>query len=33
MVDDERVRHNRLRMMRAIHRTCSRVASFNLLTG
>lgn len=31
MVDDQKVRENRLRLMSEIHRTCSRVANFNLL--
>jgi glycyl-tRNA synthetase beta subunit len=31
MVDDERLRSNRLRIMRDIHRTCSVLANFNLL--
>jgi glycyl-tRNA synthetase beta chain len=31
MVDDTKVRENRLRLMRQIHRTCSTIANFNLL--
>jgi glycyl-tRNA synthetase beta chain len=31
MTDDERVRNNRLRLMREIQRTCSTIANFNLL--
>ena len=31
MTDDEPVRHNRLRLMREIQRTCSTIANFNLL--
>ncbi len=31
MVEDARVRDNRLRLMRDIHRACSRFANFNLL--
>jgi glycyl-tRNA synthetase beta chain len=31
MVEDERLRNNRLRLMREIHRTCSHFANFNLL--
>ncbi|HVW27211.1 MAG TPA: glycine--tRNA ligase subunit beta [Polyangiaceae bacterium] len=31
MTDDERVRNNRLRLMRDIQRTCSTIANFNLL--
>ncbi|MBM4361106.1 MAG: glycine--tRNA ligase subunit beta [Deltaproteobacteria bacterium] len=31
MVDDVPVRENRLRLMREIHRTCSRLAAFNFL--
>lgn len=31
MTEDERVRNNRLRLMREIQRTCSTVANFNLL--
>ncbi len=31
MTDDERVRSNRLRLMREIQRTCSSIANFNLL--
>ena len=31
MVDDVPVRENRLRMMRAVHTTCSRLANFKLL--
>ncbi|HEY3236439.1 MAG TPA: glycine--tRNA ligase subunit beta [Polyangiaceae bacterium] len=33
MVDDAPVRENRLRLMRQIHRTCSKLANFNLLSG
>jgi glycyl-tRNA synthetase beta chain len=33
MVDDLHVRNNRLALMRDIHRGCSRVAHFGLLTG
>jgi glycyl-tRNA synthetase beta chain len=33
MAEDAKIRENRLRMMRQIHRTCSRVAHFNLLAG
>jgi glycyl-tRNA synthetase beta chain len=33
MVDDEKVRGNRLRLMRDIHKTCSLLANFNLLAG
>jgi glycyl-tRNA synthetase beta chain len=32
MTDDERVRNNRLRLMREIQRTCSSIANFNLLS-
>lgn len=32
MVDDVRLKENRLRLMRDIHRTCSTLANFNLLT-
>lgn len=31
MVDEEALRNNRLRLMRDIHRSCSRLADFNLL--
>jgi glycyl-tRNA synthetase beta chain len=31
MVDDEKLRNNRLRLMREIQRTCSTIANFNLL--
>lgn len=31
MVDDQKVRENRLRLMSDIHRTCSTLANFNLL--
>jgi glycyl-tRNA synthetase beta chain len=31
MVDDARVRDNRLRLMRRVHETCSTIADFNLL--
>jgi glycyl-tRNA synthetase beta chain len=31
MVDDPRIRGNRLRLMRQIHRRCSTLADFNLL--
>jgi glycyl-tRNA synthetase beta subunit len=31
MTEDERVRNNRLRLMREIQRTCSTIANFNLL--
>jgi glycyl-tRNA synthetase beta chain len=31
MSDDEKLRNNRLRLMRDIHRTCSTLANFNLL--
>lgn len=31
MVDDERIRNNRLCLMREIHATCSKLANFNLL--
>lgn len=31
MVEDKKVRENRLRVMRDIHRTCSHLANFNLL--
>ncbi len=31
MIDDEKIRSNRLRLMREIQRTCSTVANFNLL--
>jgi len=33
MAEDAKVRENRLKMMRQIHRTCSEIAHFNLLTG
>ena len=33
MVDDENVRNNRLRLMRAISERCSRIAHFQLLAG
>jgi glycyl-tRNA synthetase beta subunit len=31
MVEDASVRDNRLRLMQAIHATCSKLANFNLL--
>jgi glycyl-tRNA synthetase beta chain len=33
MAEDPKVRENRLKMMRQIHRTCSEIALFNLLAG
>ena len=33
MADDPRVRDNRLKLMRQIHRTCSAIAHFNVLAG
>jgi glycyl-tRNA synthetase beta chain len=33
MVDDEKVRNNRLRLMRDIQKTCSSLANFNLLAA
>lgn len=33
MADEPKVRENRLKLMRQIHRTCSAIAHFNLLAG
>lgn len=33
MAEDARVRDNRLKLMRQIHRTCSSIAHFNMLAG